>query len=107
MAVTRKTLRMNTNNSYSVSYEQIAYKGLGDIRDISVTGMKIQTLDKIEPGAIKIQFKLPSFENKQTVHGTVVWVNENKFTSGINFHVIDEQLEKSIQQYLIKKISSF
>ena len=73
---------------YIVAFEQIAGRGYGDIKDISSGGMRIKTMEKIEVGAVTMQFKLPSFPTRKTVHGHVVWTNQNTFTYGISFHQI-------------------
>ncbi len=73
---------------YLVSFEQIAGHGCGDIIDISNVGMQVKTMETLELGAVTMQFKLPSFKKRKTVHGHVVWLNKAFFTYGISFHQI-------------------
>jgi len=99
MVETRKALRIPTDNTYAVSFEQIACSGFGDIRDISLYGMQFKTIDRVELGAIALHFKLPAFESKETVHGAVVWQDEKRFICGVSFHHVHEQLKYSIVKY--------
>lgn len=97
----RKSHRTRTDNGYVVSFTQIACNGYGDICDISPTGIQIKTLDKIEPGAITLQFKLPFFKSRETVRGVVVWLDEKKFTCGVSFHLVHDQLNDALTKYAL------
>jgi len=72
---------------YTVVFDQILGQGQGSIMDISVHGMRMRSLTPVELGAITLSFKLPAFARRQIVYGEVIWVSQDRFISGIRFHL--------------------
>ena len=73
--------------AYLVSFEQIAGRGYGDMKDFSVGGLAFKSPESVELGAITLHFKMPFFDRRKTVHGEVVWFDRDSFTCGVNFHL--------------------
>ncbi len=81
--------------SYWIGFEQIACRGQGEMIDLSIGGLALRTMDKIEPGAVTLRFKQPPAAGARpsrtatpvTVHGEIVWIDAARYTCGIAFHL--------------------
>lgn len=88
----------------AITFEQIAYRGLGEIHDISEGGVRIQSIDRFERGAVRLGFKLPSFSRREYLSGSIVWVDEKTFSCGVVFHLVPNNVAALLRSYIRSRL---
>jgi hypothetical protein len=76
-------------------------KDAGLMVDISESGMAVQALARIKPGAdTSLQFELPDTAARIEASGTVAWVDEASGRAGIRFHDLPEAAAASLKEWM-------
>jgi len=81
-------------------------KDAGLMVDISESGMAVQALAHLKPGADTfLQFELPGAAARIEASGTIAWADEISGRAGIRFHGLSEASRACLQEWLDREAS--